>query len=129
MRYSNADVRLGSINFLTKMNPLPDALAAYVADLRQRAELGGVPAEVALRLEEGTFRRQVVARAAELWPPDGWTYGQGFAWVLMRMAAGTPAEEITHIAYYGPVRGPEMALAAAPDGSRAREPVAQYELP
>jgi hypothetical protein len=99
---------------------LPDALAAYVADLRQRAELGGVPAEVALRLEEGTFRRQVVAKAAELWPSQGWSYCQGFAWVLMRLAEGTPAEEITHTAYYGPVRGPEMALAAARQLSRDR---------
>jgi hypothetical protein len=92
---------------------LPEALAAYVADLRKSAKLGGVPAEVAPRLEEGAFRRRVVAKAAELWPPEGWTYCQGFAWVLMRLAEGTAAEAITHTAYYGPVRGPEMALAAA----------------
>jgi hypothetical protein len=97
---------------------LPEALAAYVADLRRRAELGGVSAEIALRLEEGTFRRRVVAKAGELWPPDGWSYCQGFAWVLMRLVEGTPAEEITHTAYYGPVRGPEMALAAARQHSR-----------
>jgi hypothetical protein len=99
---------------------LPEALTAYVADLKSGAEVGGAPAEAALRLEAGEFRRRVVARAAELWPPDGWTYGQGFAWVLMRMAAGTPAEEITHAAYYGPVRGPETTLAAAKRLSRAR---------
>jgi hypothetical protein len=99
---------------------LPEALTAYVADLRQRAELGGVPAEIALRLEEGAFRRRVVAKAGELWPSDGWTYCHGFAWVLMRMAEDTPAEEITHTAYYGPVRGPEMALAAARQLSRDR---------
>ena len=99
---------------------LPEALTAYVADLKSGAEVGGAPAEVVLRLEAGEFRRQVVAKAAELWPPDGWTYCQGFAWVLMRMAAGTPAEEITHTAYYGPVRGPEMALAAANGSPRER---------
>jgi hypothetical protein len=99
---------------------LPEALAAYVADLRQRAELCRVPAEIALRLEEGAFRRRVVAKAAELWPPEGWSYCQGFAWVLMRMAEGIPTEEITHTAYYGPIRGPEMALAAARQLSRDR---------
>jgi hypothetical protein len=97
---------------------LPEALTAYVADLRKRAELGGVAPEVVVRLEEGAFRRRVVAKAGELWPPDGWTYCQGFAWVLMRLVEGTPAEEITHTAYYGPVRGPEMALAAARQLSR-----------
>jgi hypothetical protein len=97
---------------------LPEALKAYVADLRKRAELGGVSAEVALRLEECVFRRRVVAKAAELWPPEGWTYCQGFAWVLMRLAEDTAAEAITHTAYYGPVRGPEMALAAARQLSR-----------
>jgi hypothetical protein len=97
---------------------LPEALAAYVADLRKRAELGGVPAEVALRLEEGAFRRRVVTKAGELWPPEGWSYCHGFAWVLLRLAEDTPAEEITHTAYYGPVRGPEMALAAARQLSR-----------
>jgi hypothetical protein len=97
---------------------LPEALAAYVADLRKSAELGGLPAEVALRLEEGAFRRRVIAKAGELWPPEGWSYCHGFAWVLMRLAEGTPAEEITHVAYYGPVRGPEMALMAARQLSR-----------
>jgi hypothetical protein len=108
---------------------LPEALAAYVADLRQRAELSGVPAEVVVRLEEGAFRQRVVAKAAELWPSDGWTYCQGFAWVLMRLAEGTPAEEITHTAYYGPVRGPEMALAAARQLSRERSCGSAYEPP
>jgi hypothetical protein len=99
---------------------LPEALAAYVADLKRSAVLCGAPADVASRLEDGKFRRQVVAKAAELWPPDGWTYGQGFTWVLERMAAGAPAAAITHAAYYGPIRGPKMALAAAKGMSRAR---------
>jgi hypothetical protein len=108
---------------------LPEALAAYVADLRKGAELGGAPAEVALRLEEGGFRRRVMAKAGELWPPEGWSYCQGFAWVLMRLAEGTPAAAITHTAYYGPVRGPEMALAAARQLSRDWACGSVYEPP
>ena len=67
------------------------------------------------------FRRRACALADRLWPPDGWTYGQGFAWVVAGVAAGVPPGEITHAAYYGPVRGPEMALAAARRLARDRD--------
>jgi hypothetical protein len=33
--------------------------------------------------------------------------------VAARVAEGAPEAEVSHAAYYGPVRGPEMALAAA----------------
>ena len=92
---------------------LPEALALRVADLRRRAELGGASPEDAARLEDAGFRRRVCAQADRLWPPEGWTYCQGFAWVVARVAGGAPEGEVTHDAYYGPVRGPEMALAAA----------------
>ena len=62
------------------------------------------------------------ALADRLWPPEGWTYDQGFAWVLARLAAGAPEAAIDHVAYYGPVRGPGMAAYAAARLARARRP-------
>ena len=63
-----------------------------------------------------------MAKAAELWPPDGWSYSQGFAWVVARVTEGVPEAEIDHAAYYGPVCGPGMAASAAArlarDGAR-----------
>ncbi len=92
---------------------LPEALARHVADLRRRAEPGGAPPADTAKLEGAGFQRRVCALADRLWPPEGWAFGQGFAWVVARVAAGGPEAEVSHAAYYGPVRGPEMALAAA----------------
>jgi hypothetical protein len=92
---------------------LPEALALRVADLRRRAELGGASPADAARLEgaasvagcapwpTGSGRRRAgpTARASPGWWP-GWP-------------KGAPEAEVSHAAYYGPVRGPEMAQAAA----------------
>lgn len=91
---------------------LPEAVRLHVADLRRRVEACGVPVEVAARLEDHEFRHRVDAVADRLWPPEGWTYGDGYAWVLTRLAAGMSEAELTHVAYYGPERGPEMAACA-----------------
>src|SRR4051794_25740223 len=108
---------------------LPEALASRVADLRWRAELGGASAEDAARLEDAGFRRMVSVLSDHLWPPEGWTYCEGFAWVLTRVAAGVPEGEISHAAYYGPVRGPEMAACAAARLDRSAERPFRTEAP
>ena len=104
-------------------------MRVYVDDLKWRAELGGASPEAAARLEETGFRRRVCALSDRLWPPEGWTYGEGFAWVLTRVAAGVPEGEIDHVAYYGPVRGPEMAACAAARLDRSAERPFRTEAP
>lgn len=75
--------------------------------------MGGASPSDAARLEDAGFRRRACALADRLWPPEGWAFGRGFAWVAARVAEGAPEAEVSQAAYYGPVRGPEMALAAA----------------